>query len=73
MAPEMTEDSLLKSGDSHLGAWVYCKQHLRPHSTGWCTVHADEKIPLDAKTREEAYEETIARGLHIFGCAGPGT
>jgi len=26
--------------------WVYCNQHLRPHSTGWCSVGVRDKIGL---------------------------
>ena len=47
-------------------AWVYCKSHVRPHSTGWCTVPSTEKIKLEAKTRKGAHEECRARGLRVF-------
>lgn len=46
---------------------VYCKQHLRPHHTGWCTVRNDQKVPLDAKSIEDAYAECRVRGFVIFG------
>jgi hypothetical protein len=29
------------AGDEHLGEWVYCSQHMRPHETGWCTVQRE--------------------------------
>jgi len=54
------------AGDEHMGAWVYCNQHLRPHTTGWCTVRAPSKIPLKATTGEEAYAECKERGLFIY-------
>ena len=47
--------------------WVYCKSHVRPHTTGWCTVHVDDKVPLDATTREAAYAEARAKGFKIYG------
>ncbi len=58
----MTDDEM------HFGAdtWVYCKQHLRPHVTGWCTVSPDEKIKLAATTRDEAVAEAKRMGLRIF-------
>lgn len=54
------------AGDEHLGQFVYCKQHLRPHSTGWCTVHASDKVALKATTSEAAYDEVRANGWTIF-------
>jgi hypothetical protein len=53
------------AGDEHLGTFVYCKQHLRPHNTGWCTAHALDKIGLKATTREAAYDEVRANGWTI--------
>jgi len=52
-----------KAGDEHMGAFVYCKQHCRPHSTGWCTVDAADKVPLKATTRQDAYAEAVRLGL----------
>ncbi|TXH11812.1 MAG: hypothetical protein E6R04_00950 [Spirochaetes bacterium] len=37
--------------------YCYCAQHLRVHSTGWCSVSWTEKLPLFAGTLEEAFEE----------------
>lgn len=54
------------AGDEHMGRFVYCKQHVGPHSTGWCTVSASDKIPLQAETLGEAYAEVEAMGLKIF-------
>lgn len=47
--------------------WVYCKSHVRPHTTGWCTVRVDDKVLLDAKTREEAIAESRSKGFKIYG------
>lgn len=58
----MTEDEMRFGA----GAWVYCRQHLRPHTTGWCTVRADEKVPLDVSSQEAAYDECRRRGFEIF-------
>lgn len=46
--------------------WVYCAQHLRPHLTGWCTVHVDQKTPLEAKTQDQAFAECVQRGLKLY-------
>lgn len=48
------------------GAWVYCSQHLRPHMTGWCTVHNRHKRKLQATDREAALAECRAQGLRIY-------
>lgn len=47
-------------------AWVYCRQHLRPHLTGWCTVSCINKIGLGVKNEEEAYKKCKLLGLKIF-------
>lgn len=46
--------------------WVYCSQHVRPHTTGWCTVSVNDKVPLDAKDRETAFAEARSKGFRIF-------
>lgn len=48
-------------------AWVYCKQHVRPHSTGWCTVDVKDKIKLDATDRTAAIAECRDKGLKMVG------
>ncbi len=58
----MTEDEKAFGAD----AWVYCKSHVGPHSTGWCSVSADNKIKLDAKSREDAVAECVSRGLRVY-------
>jgi len=55
-----------KAGDEHMGAYVYCRQHVHCHSTGWCTVSADDKIPLKATTHIEAVEECKANGWRLY-------
>ena len=54
-----------------IGSWIYCKQHLRPHMTGWCSVNVDEKVRLDAKTSEGAYAECRRKGFHIYDDESP--
>lgn len=52
----------------HFGAdvWVYCKSHVNPHTTGWCTVSIDQKIKLNATTRQEAEDECREKGYPLF-------
>ncbi|MFM7009089.1 MAG: hypothetical protein ACKO0Z_07105 [Betaproteobacteria bacterium] len=59
---EKTEDAEV-FGES---VWVYCKSHLRPHDTGWCTVPASDKIALEAKTYADAVEECNERGFELY-------
>ena len=47
-------------------AWVYCKSHMRPHETGWCTVHVQGKILLDAKNLTEADQECLLKGYDRY-------
>jgi len=42
--------------------WIYCSEHMGPHITGWCTVSARSKRPLEAQNGESAYEECNLRG-----------
>jgi hypothetical protein len=56
-----------EAGDEHMGEWVYCSQHVRPHTTGWCTVDPRNKTPLKATTYEDAKEEVRSMGLPIYG------
>lgn len=37
--------------------FCYCAQHIRVHSTGWCSVDTRQKIPLHADSLEEAEKE----------------
>lgn len=48
--------------------WIYCRQHLAPHLTGWCTVDIADKIGLGiygVDNRDLAYEKCRNWGLHI--------
>jgi hypothetical protein len=47
-------------------AWVYCSQHMRPHTTGWCTVSNKNKIRLEATNAEAAYAECEQKGLALY-------
>ena len=51
----MTEDEKIFGK----GKWVYCRQHLQPHLTGWCGVSPREKVGLGVSTKEKAYEKCI--------------
>lgn len=53
--------------DEVFGAWVYCKSHVGPHETGWCSVGLDNKIALKATNRQDAMAESWAMGFRIFG------
>jgi hypothetical protein len=59
----MTED------EEAFGArkYVYCKSHLRPHTTGWCTVAAEDKVDLDTTDRDLAYKKARELGFKIYG------
>ena len=46
--------------------WVYCRQHLRPHQTNWCTVSVDQKELLEATSMEAAYAECKQRGFTSY-------
>ena len=59
---EVTDDARTFGAD----AWVYCKSHVGPHSTGWCTVPVSDKVKLDAKDRVAAVAECKTKGLKIF-------
>lgn len=58
----MTEDEHFFGSST----WVYCKSHVNPHTTGWCTVHSDQKIKLDAVTHKEAVDECRQKGYPLF-------
>lgn len=47
--------------------WVYCKQHGRPHMTGWCTAPASEKILLEARNEVMARLECKEKGYTQVG------
>lgn len=47
--------------------WVYCKSHVGPHMTGWCTVCTSDKVLLNATSHTEAVQESKDLGFKIFG------
>lgn len=61
MKEEITQD-LKTFGD----CYVYCSQHLNPHKTGWCTVPDHEKIKLESKTLEKAFDECRKLGYTLY-------
>lgn len=55
------------AGDEDMGIWIYCGQHLRPHTTGWCTVSTRDKRQLKARNYPDAVAECKALGLTLSG------
>jgi hypothetical protein len=53
------------SGDEHMGKFVYCAQHMAPHSTGWCTVSVEQKVSLTATDLDTAQIECRAKNLPL--------
>lgn len=47
------------------GAWVYCRQHCRPHETGWCGVGVGDKVGLGVDTAEAAYTKCREWGFEL--------
>ena len=54
-------------------AWVYCKDHVKPHTTGWCDIGVSHKLGLGTFTGEHAEQarQALAKcrlfGLPIYG------
>lgn len=54
-------------------AWVYCKDHVKPHQTGWCDIGVNRKISLGtfqgdhAQQARQAYAKARDFGLPIYG------
>ncbi len=46
-------------------AWVYCRQHMRAHETGWCSVGAHDKVGLGVKTAKEAQAKCREWGFEL--------
>ena len=43
-------------------SWIYCRQHMRPHLTGWCGVDVRDKVGLGIfgiDKAKEAYHKCI--------------
>lgn len=51
--------------------WIYCGQHMRPHTTGWCTVSMRHKVKLNAISADEAYAECKQKGLSLYSDKRP--
>lgn len=49
------------------GEWVYCRQHCKPHQTGWCSVGIYDKIGLGVNTAQAAYAKCREWKFHIYG------
>ena len=52
--------------------WVYCRQHMKPHATGWCSVSVNDKLGLgisgnDTQAAKDAYEKCREWNLPIYG------
>lgn len=58
---ELTEDEKIFGKDQ----MVYCHQHLRPHSTGWCTVSVMDKVGLGLSRQETAAAFSKCRYLGL--------
>lgn len=52
--------------DQSLGAYCYCRSHVGPHETGWCTVPVYDKLPLKATTHAEAVAECRALNWKVY-------
>ena len=50
-------------------AWVYCRQHLGVHNTGWCTVPVGEKLCLCSTKHDQEFAVKKAKlfGFKIYG------
>lgn len=46
--------------------YVYCGSHRRGHTTGWCTVHNRNKVPLAALGDREAADECRKAGFSLY-------
>jgi hypothetical protein len=47
-------------------AWVYCKQHMRAHQTGWCGVGVRDKVALGVMTAEDARAKCRDWGFELY-------
>lgn len=58
------EDDALEFG---VDAIVYCRSHMRPHLTGWCSVGVRNKVALESGTISDALDECREKGYPIYG------
>lgn len=47
-------------------AWVYCRQHMKAHQTGWCGVGNRDKVALGVTTAEEAEAKCREWGFELY-------
>lgn len=62
-----TEDEVVFGKDQ----WIYCSQHLRAHTTGWCKVSVRDKLGLgvigqDREAQKSAFKKCREFKLEIF-------
>ena len=60
----MAQDTTM---DLIFGDWCYCRQHLRPHETGWCTVSNNEKVGLGISGHTEQSMRAAYAKCRDFG------
>ena len=47
-------------------AWVYCRQHMKAHETGWCSVSSRDKVGLGVDTADAATQKCREWGLDLY-------
>lgn len=47
-------------------AWVYCRQHMKPHQTGWCGVSPRDKVALGVTTADAAEQKCREWGFELY-------
>ena len=47
-------------------AWVYCRQHCRPHQTGWCGVGPQDKVGLGVDNAQAAVAKCREWGFELY-------
>ena len=45
---------------------IYCRQHLKVHTTGWCGVSNRDKVGLGTKDHKEAVEKCRDWGFTLY-------
>ena len=71
----MTHDKAVTEDEQEFGrdAWVYCKDHVKPHQTGWCDIGVSHKLSLGtfkgehAEQARQAFAKCRLFGLPIYG------
>ena len=62
-AADLTEDARVFGSD----VWVYCRQHCKPHQTGWCGVGVRDKIALGVDNARDALAKCRDWGFYLHG------